>query len=336
MYHLLRLWVFVFCGYLLILMSGISHVEKTEVYHWLIYTLLAIGLYSSTYQIDQEKARSQFGLIIKVVTVGVLLKVILIGGILFAFFQQPVFLLLGVVVAQIDPISVAAVLRRSRISTRARAILAAWSSFDDPVTVLLALFIGGLVSQLSGVTATSHVFLIAQHLGLLALNFLFAALLYGLCKRWNWSNRTLILFLCGSLLIAIYLQWMLAIALIGLFLRPPLSKWLTILSDGALWVASFLLGMLLIRGIDWGAGLAVAVVAFGAQILVGWLLTGNLSKGERLYLAFSQQNGVTAIVLALMFAPHFPQIVSMIAPAILFINGLHLISHSFIEKRKIT
>ncbi len=74
-------------------------------------TLLAIGLYGSTYGIDLAEARAHVRLILLAITVGVLFKAVLIGLPLWWLFDDPRYLILGVAVAQIDQLSVAALNR---------------------------------------------------------------------------------------------------------------------------------------------------------------------------------------------------------------------------------
>ena len=114
--------------------------------------------------------------------------------------------------------------------------------------------------------------------------------------------------------------------MIGLFLRPRIKR-LPDLISAAFYIAILLLGFLLVNGIDWFNGLVLALAAMLAQILVGFLLTRGLPTVERFYLAFAQQNGITAMILALLFETELPETVGIVAPAILFINlGYYLIN----------
>ena len=120
---------------------------------------------------------------------------------------------------------------------------------------------------------------------------------------------------------------MLGIALIGLFLRPDIKRLPDFIS-AAFYIAILLLGFLLVNGINWFSGLVLALAAMLAQVTVGFLLTRGLPRVERFYLAFAQQNGITAMILALLFETQLPETVSIVAPAILFINlGYYLINH---------
>ena len=51
------------------------------------------------------------------------------------------------------------------------------------------------------------------------------------------------------------------------------------------------------------------------------------AQANRRYLAFAQQNGITAMILALLFETELPETVGIVAPAILFINlGYYLVN----------
>ncbi len=137
--------------------------------------------------------------------------------------------------------------------------------------------------------------------------------------------------LLGSLSVAAYFFLMLGIAIIGLFLRPNIEKTIAKTVEVALMLAAVLLGMLLVYGINLSGGLVMGAAAFGAQILVGFLLTFGLSKKDRVHIAFAQQNGITAIILALLFESSYPGTVAIVAPAILVTNTLHFVTNKLLD-----
>ena len=160
----------------------------------------------------------------------------------------------------------------------------------------------------------------------LAQNLLFAALAFWLSRQIKGNNTFLTLLLVVCFVIAVTFKWMLGIALIGLFLRPTINR-LPDLISAAFYIAILLLGFLLVYGINWFNGLILALAAMLAQVIVGFLLTRGLPRIERFYLAFAQQNGITAMILALLFETELPETVSIVAPAILFINlGYYLVN----------
>ena len=52
-----------------------------------------------------------------------------------------------------------------------------------------------------------------------------------------------------------------------------------------------------------------------------------MPRGDRAHLALGQQNGLTAIVLALALQPYLPSAVGIIAMAVLTVNVLHLVTN---------
>jgi hypothetical protein len=154
--------------------------------------------------------------------------------------------------------------------------------------------------------------------------------LVAVLARWSKNYQSWQLLLLGvSFGVAIAFKWMLGIAIIGLFLRPEIKKLPQIIS-AAFYIALLLLGFLLVSGISWGAGLVLGFGAMLAQGLVGWLLTRGLPSSERLYLAFAQQNGITAMILALLFEKNLPGTVGVVGPAILFINLGYYLTNRFV------
>lgn len=88
----------------------------------------------------------------------------------------------------------------------------------------------------------------------------------------------------------------------------------------------------IIGGINIWSGIALGVAAYCAQIIVGWLLTRGLPTRDRWHISFAQQNGITAIILALLFEPIHPGTVAIVAPAIIVINGLHYLVNKGLDK----
>jgi NhaP-type Na+/H+ or K+/H+ antiporter len=350
--HLLKLVLFILLGFAIARIAGIHNLENASWYALVIATLLAIGLYASTYGIDLKEARKHLKIILSAVTVGVVLKAVIIGGSLALLFQDPFFLILGITVAQIDPLSVAGLMKGSRMSAKAKTILASWASFDDPITVILSLYAPLLIVQLTGADmglitggaeAGSSLMVYVRELGL---NLLLAG---GVLALWllirhytkqarGWLAAGLVasiyVLLAAAFSLSVMHFMMLGIALIGLFLRPPkLDKTIDHVIVWALRGAAVLLGLLLIDGLDLWRGLALGVAAYFAQVIVGFLLTRGLPKKDRWHISFAQQNGITAIILALLFEPIHPGTVAIVAPAIIVINGLHWFVNKLVDKR---
>jgi NhaP-type Na+/H+ or K+/H+ antiporter len=318
-------------GFVLASVIDISDLPRQPFYEPFTYTLLAIGLYGSVYGIRLEELKNHNRIIIQAVTVGVLLKTLIIGGILYLATRQPAAFLLALTVAQIDPLAVANLLTgdRSYLSDRARTILSAWSSFDDPMTVLLSIY--ALYFFIPHAASENLLGVLSPFFLSLAQNLFFAALAFWLSRQVKQNVILLTLLLVACFVIAVTFKWMLGIALIGLFLRPNIKR-LPDLISAAFYIAILLLGFLLVNGINWLSGLILALAAMLAQVIVGFLLTRGLTRVERFYLAFAQQNGITAMILALLFETQLQETVSIVAPAILFINLGYYIINRMLQK----
>lgn len=340
--QLLKLVVFILIGLAVAAATGLHSLESASWYVLVVSSLLAIGLYASTYGIDLKEARKHLRIILSAVTFGVVLKAAIIGGILAFVFRDPFFFVLGIAVAQIDPLSVAGLMKGNRMSAKAKTILASWASFDDPVTVILSLYAPLLLVQFTGIelgsitgnsdthaNLLSYVEELGLNLGLAAQAFCLYTVIRYYAKHisaWLAFGVSLATYALLAVAFSVSLLYfmMLGIALVGLFLRPPkLDKALDHAVAWALGGAAVMLGFLLIDGVNVWAGLALGVAAYGAQVVVGALLTRGLPRKDRWHIAFAQQNGITAIILALLFEPIHPGTVAIVAPAIIVINGLH-------------
>jgi len=135
--------------FLIILLIGFSLNQFFPFIHTLLnfstiaIVLLVIGLYASVYDIDIEVVKKHKQIVLSAITLGVLLKSFIIGSLFFLITKNPFSFLLGVCVAQIDPLSVTHLLKSKdgSFSPIGRTILRVWASFDDPMTILLSIFV---------------------------------------------------------------------------------------------------------------------------------------------------------------------------------------------------
>jgi len=339
-------------------LGGTTLLTDTGGYLFLTSLLLAIGLYSSTFGIDLDEARRDLRLLVTAVTVGVLAKAALIAAALWTVVGGSGYLVLAVAVAQIDPLSVAALRDRSRMTPRGKAVLAVWAAFDDPITVLLTAYAAPFaLTHVHGAAATT---LGTARDGTLAytlqlvLNMALAAVVWLIWRALERLNRPLealrteeadgagvgagsgaglvealsVLTLFVVVGVAAWYSLMLAVACVGLFLRPvTVGRRLDRTTALAYGTAAFMLGVLLVEGIEFRNGLVLGAAAFAAQMVVGWVLGRRLDGVDRIALALGQQNGVTAIILALALEPSFPRAVAIVAPAIVTVNCLHLVTN---------
>ncbi|QXJ21204.1 cation:proton antiporter [Actinomadura graeca] len=303
--------------------------------------LQVVGLYGSTQAIDLRAVRRDLGTIVAAVTVGVVVKAALITAVMVALFPHPASLVLGIAMAQIDPLSVAALQRGPRLSRRGRALLLAWASFDDPVTSLLTVYVAALASAASGGSVLglggpgSWAADLAANLTLAGVALLIEWTVRRRLRRWPAFLVRCVL-LTGVAVIAVAQVWVLAAALAGLVVRPrwpgrphAVDRFLGRATGAALLLATALLGFILSAGVSPWAGLVLGTAAFGVHAVVSLPLTRRQAPSDRVPMALAQQNGITAIVLALLLEPAFGGTVAIVAPAVLVTNLLHLAANAW-------
>jgi hypothetical protein len=126
--------------------------------------------------------------------------------------------------------------------------------------------------------------------------------------------------------LAVQFTLLFALAVIGLFVRPKLGRRLDTLTSVALLMATFAIGLVLVGGIEPVKAVVLGAAAYAAQIVVALLLTVRRTwRGDRAGPALAQQNGMTAIILALLLEPNFPGTIATVAPAIVVVNVLHAV-----------
>lgn len=319
-------------------MFALDGIDSTAFYSWSVTALLGFGLYAATTGIPLDLLRTRLRTVVLAVTLGVAAKAALIFLAMFLVFRRPEHAVLAVAVAQIDPLSVAAMRGKSRMSESARTLLTAWAAFDDPITVLLTVYVTAFALSAND---PAQVTVFGAGPGGFALGLLVNLLLAGgilvgrhvLHRRreGRFPNRVPMgyaavaaVVLAGLAAVAVTLSLMLAFALVGLFLRPPEHWNIDRLMTGAVLVAAFAVGLLLPGGISILPGVVLGVAAYASQVLIALALTvSKVWHNDRAVLALAQQNGITAIVLALTLEPLLPGTVAVVAPAILVVNTLH-------------
>ncbi|MET9225512.1 cation:proton antiporter [Lentzea sp. NPDC003310] len=339
MRRLLLLLVAVGAGWVLARTTGQDEVTSSGWYFTAATALLAIGLYGSTFGIDLADVRRHLRIVVTAVTVGVLVKAALVTTVMWLSFSTPAYLVLGIAVAQIDPLSTAAAMRSSRLSQRAKSVLAAWAAFDDPITMLLTIYLSALALRAQGVTtggALAQGGLFSFGTNVIA-NLALAAAgigvwwLLSLVRHDRVRLVVRLVLVVAVLAVGVWQFLLFGVAVFGLVARPPIAAVLDRVTRVAFLTASVLLGFLLVGGVLVPQGIVLGLAAFGAQVLVGLVITGGLARRDRTSIAFAQQNGITAIVLVLLLEPEFPGTAAVVAPAILVVNTLHGVFTGFCE-----
>jgi hypothetical protein len=335
--------------------ESVAALQDAAAYTPMLYAVLAVGIYGCVYGVDLEKLASDRSALLLVVTAGVAAKIVFIAATVYLLsawigFATGLFLALAfaVIVAQIDPLSVSALTsNKAHFSPRAKNFLLVWASFDDPVTVVFASIIVVLgAGRASGEELTlqtlSHSLLHGGGANLL-LNLLLAAVAYALFVLLRAKQRPLLqtLLLFAGAAIAVWQGLILSVALLGLFLRPDAARFrrsVEVLVPVAYTVAVILLGINLakalpVAGTALALGLILAAGAVFAQVFAATVFAATLSSTEKSYLRWAQQNGITAVILALYLSGVWAHddvvsgaVIGTVAVAIVLINVTHMIA----------
>lgn len=333
-------------GWIAAAQLGLRDVDQSPAYGFFITALLGFGLYASTSGIVIAEFRRQMRTVVIAVTLGVLAKVALIFGVMFFVFRDPRHLILAVAVAQIDPLSVAAMRVKSKMSDSAKALLSAWASFDDPITVLLTVYITAYALQGGGAVGGVGSFAVnlVLNLALAGVAFMLWTLVRGRVRRAEAGGRrvryavraVMVVAVLALGFVAVQHSLLLALALLGLFFRPNLGRWVDGLAEAGMFLAIAAVGLVLAAEFSWTSalvGVVLGVAAFAAQSAVAFALTVPRQwRGDRVRLALGQQNGLTAIILALLLEPTFPGAIAVVAPAVVAVNLLNAVTNGAYDR----
>ena len=321
-------YIFILLGYFSFSFIEINTntIIQTDIFQILIDTILVIGLYGAVYGINISDFKSSKRLIFNVITIGVVFKIVFTGLIMYLITGELISFLIATVLAQIDPVSVASLQEsRNRLSRSGRTVLRAWASFDDPVTVILAVLFSMIV--LGDIDNNSTILSI---LSIESLNLLFALCIFGLFRILPNNKYFLYVLLLLSLVVASFYELFLGIAIIGLFLRPKLSLLNDIVYVLYL-VVSFTLGIMINGGVNIENGILYGFLIVISQALTTLILGRKLNKQDKYRLSFAQQSGITAITLALFLSISHNNIIPTVIVAIITINILYLILNKGLE-----
>lgn len=327
------------------MLFGWHGLEHSLWYSIVASLLLCIGLFMAVFGIDKQEAKQEWRVVAVAITFGVLCKYALIFGALYVSTRQWQYAVLAMAMAQIDPLSVAAIAGDVRMTARTKAVLSMWASFDDPMTALATPLIISIAGSAIGLNASNDsngstiygiVLLIVGSAALLALRYKRGKKLAVILTETHHKAGALTTIAAGA---ATRLYSVPAAA--ALLFRPI---WLAkgrradIITTATLCGATFLLGILLAGGVDVRGGILLGLMTFCSQMIVSWLVlwiaaklpglpTGRFSRRDAWHLALAQQNGITAIVLALNLEPQIPGAIATISLAIVTVNVVHFIAN---------
>lgn len=301
----------------------------------LLYALLSVGLYGSVYSLRTDSILQNRSTIIAAITVGIFFKFILVGVAFFTITGDLRSFVYAIILTPIDPLTVAALLARERnmFSDRAKSILRAWSSFDDPLVAVIALYavlpwvLSTISPQGGGDSGIgSYVYGVTSNLALAGLFYVAHTLL----RSTNSYKYTQYVLLCSLFILAIPLKLTLGVAIVGMFLRPPFRNRLSSAVISAYLLSGVIIGSYLVSGADVTSGLMLSALSIVAEITVMIIIGHGLSKTDRIFLSFAVQKGISAVILAIVFELYFEGTVAVVAPAIVILNVFYFLFNRYI------
>lgn len=334
--------------------------QASEVFGVFVAFVLSVGMFASARRIRVEGARGQLRTILIAGSLGGPSKACLIavGLVMLArvspdlrtfLGDEPVAaaLLLGLAIAQIDPVSVTEALDwkarhpdRLQLSLRGQALIHSWSTIDDLASLVLSALLLPVFTGAGGEGANAVLIE-------LALNLPFFA---AVCLAWLLLRRRIpdrlteagsLLLMGGAVASGALLHTRLGVAAAGLLFRE-LSPRNEAIVQRTVWIAygAVLVAIGTILGdASWAEislgltiGLLLALLAVLSHALVAVPLTRKLPWVERVSIMLSQQNGMTAAVLGITLDRFLPGALPVVAVAIIAINLLHLGTTTLFER----
>lgn len=337
---------------------GWRGLEHSELYMLIASGLLCIGLYFAVCGIDKNEAREHWQIITIAITIGVLLKYCIIAGLMLAITRDWRFAVLAMAVTQIDPLSVAAMSGGNRLNTRTKTVLNAWAATDDPMTTILtpvAVGIAGYVSHGQATTVATSWQRMLVNLLPLAVILLLICLTAWRQKTGFTVNRTLHkthnhentknVAVALAIIVGAPTRLFSLPAWVGWVYRPAWTtneKLVGRILSATLYGATLLLGILLADNHNFGSGILLGIVTFCSQGVATWCVLGAAARiggqtsafslRDKCQLALGQQNGITAILLALVLEPTTQNAVATIALAIVTINVMNFTANWIFDR----
>jgi hypothetical protein len=93
-----------------------------------------------------------------------------------------------------------------------------------------------------------------------------------------------------------------------------------------------LLGSYLDHGVDVWLGMTLAASAMTSQVVTSFIFMARLPLLDKAYLACAQQNGITAVILSLLFMRAAAEVIPVVVVAIIVINLAHVVAFYLLDE----
>ncbi|MEH2365116.1 hypothetical protein [Nostoc sp.] len=304
----------------------------------LMNTAIALGLYINVLGIDKTLFKRNLGLISRILVFGVPIKIVLPGFLLAVLSPSvaPIAYLCATVIAQMDPIAAAKSLDNSKISRKSETILRAWTSFDDPVTILFAFYI--FLPLL-----VSNNFSFSQYFVRIGADIIGCLTVYCISRCLNIVNNMKIkkyleiIFIVIIIVYSVLSDSFILPAFSGIFLRPIASEKLEIIISPIFYFSVIVIGLLSTNlRLDWLSGGILAFSTFFLGQIIVTLLFIKESIINKARVMFGHQNGMTAILLTVAIevsgSEKTRDLLSVTLPAIILIALFYFSTNYLLDR----
>ena len=320
-------------------------VSNSYALQYLMRLAIAAGLYINVLSIDTNIFKKNLRLILGILLIGVPIKILLPGQLLGTFspsIDWGIAFLAATAIAQIDPIAASKFLEKTKMSKKSETIVRAWSSLDDPVTVLFAfyIFLPAILPQQSSFVR-NFIIRIALDLTICLAIYSFVYVIRKTSFSDTCKDVISIFIIIITFAYSLYTQSFLVPATIGLFVRPFEPGKLTRIISAIFYLSVIILGLLASHvSMDCLSGALLAIsMFFLAQVIVTLMFLGySLFKGKDslsdiVRVMFCHQNGMTAMLLTITFElEQVDGLLEVTLPTILWIALFYILTNALVDR----
>lgn len=285
---------------------------------------LSIALVSNAQKISLDYLKKNIKKSMKIISFGFFFKTSLFALILFLLTKDLKSLILAPVLSQIDPISTFKNVKNKFISKKSQNLILFESNFDDPLSILIVFYLA-LPLILNIQTSIFNYFF-----GII-LNFLIFFIVNFFIKKLKKDIFTKIIIILSIFFASIF-NYFLFIALLGLFSKKVLEKELNNMMPIIYYFVFISLGLIASQyGLMIIYGLIAAFSLFFSRFFEIFLLFKSKKMNENFELIFSEEKGITSILIALSVSSQI-NIISLVLSSIIIINSLSFLALRFNKK----
>ena len=313
--------IFLGLGFLFSKIFGINPLEHTDVLLVIGGLFLAVALFGNVQGIDREfLEENKLNSIISVSLV-LLFKAGFLGVLSFLIFHDKNLLLVAALMSQIDPSFTNWAQRMLGIKGRVAKLSLVESTFDDPVSTLITIYLALPFIASEGLR-------VDQYMIFLFFNFIFVVVFIFERRRGKIQNEFLS---TTSIVIGGLTNLFLGVALSGLIFKVKkeiFDEPINIIT----YISYFIIGLFLnYSHLNILVGVVLGLVlVFVVRPLEVLIFFHGFNLREKFILASAEQKGITTILLLLIVQPKV-DLVGIVIPALVVINILFFINNYSIK-----